>query len=258
MTLTGPGRAAAGWARLSLVVAISVGCGSASDPGAQRGGVILNGKAGPDLIESSVANPQVFAVDSAPYGTRMKEWAYNWMRWVYSIPAATNPILVAGADYDQHQIGPVFFVPTNPNHNDAFTVSRHKSLGVMLSQINNDFPCPDPSFHPAPGQSLFDFLSAGLTQVNDGITVLDVRLDGVPIHDPLRYRFTSTSVFFFVGDKSLSAIFDACVTGLPQPAVVDDLFLIFKPLSRGQHVLTTHIENIDGNVFDRTHTITSE
>lgn len=38
-----------------------------------------------------------------------------------------------------------------------------------------------------------------------------------------------------------------------QPAVVDDLFLHFKPLSRGQQVLTTHIEN-NGHVFDRTRT----
>jgi len=250
MSLNGCARAAAGCARSLLVLALTAGCGSASDLPAQR--------AGSDLTEEAAANPQVFEVDSSPYGTSMKEWAFNWMRWQYSIPLATNPAVVAGADYDQHQGGPVFFVPDGPNHNDAFSVPRQKALGVMLSQINNDFPCPDPSFHPAPGQSLFDFLSAGLTQINDGITVLDVRLDGQPIHDALRYRFTATKVFFFVGDRSLAEGFDACVTGVLQPAVADDLFLLFKPLPRGQHILTTHIENKDGNVFDRTRTITSE
>jgi hypothetical protein len=149
-------------------------------------------------------------------------------------------------------------VANGPNQNDAFTVSRHKAIALMLSQINNGYPCPNPSFHPAPGQSLFDFLSAGLTEANDDITLLDVRLDGVPIHDPLRYRFTSTKVFFFEAHKSLAAAFDACVTGLLQPAVADDLFFLFKPLSRGRHVLTTRVENKDGNVFDRTRTITSE
>ena len=247
MTLNGVARAAASRARLSVVLAVAVGCGSA--PGLSPRGA--------DRNEKAEANPQVFAVDSNPYGTSMKEWAYNWMRWEYSIRAATNPMIVAGVDYDQNQFGPVWFVPLGPNHNDAFSVPHHKALGLMLSQVNVTYPCPDPSFHPAPGQSLFDFLSTGLTQVNDGITVLDVRLDGVPIQDALRYRFTSTKVFFFEGDKSLAASFDACVTGLPQPAVVDDLFLLFKPLSRGQHVLTTHIEN-NGHVFDRTRTITSE
>jgi hypothetical protein len=38
----------------------------------------------------------------------------------------------------------------------------------------------------------------------------------------------------------------------------DDIFVVFKPLSPGQHVLTTHIVNAEGKVFDRTRTITSE
>ena len=49
--------------------------------------------------------------------------------------------IVAGADYDQHQAGPVYFVPDGPNHNDAFSLPRHKALAIMLSQVNNDFPC---------------------------------------------------------------------------------------------------------------------
>jgi hypothetical protein len=188
----------------------------------------------------------------------MNEWAINWMRWVYSIPAATNPAIVAGADYDQHQLGPVYFVPLGPNHNDAFSVPRHKAMAVMLSQINNDYPCPDPTFKPAPGQTLFDFLSTGLTKINDSITVMEVTFDGKPIVDPLRYRFTSSHLSYFVGDKSLATSFDPCVTGSRQPVVADDLFLLFKPLSRGQHVLTTHIVNAEGHIFDRTRTITRE
>jgi hypothetical protein len=255
MSLNGFGRAVAGWARWSMVLAMAAGCGSASDLPAERAAARAGAA---NLDDEPAANPQVFDVDSEPFGTSMKEWAFNWMRWVYSIPFATNPAIVPGADYDQHQQGPVYFVPDGPNHNDAFAVPRHKAVAIMLSQINNTYPCPDPSFRPAPGQSLFDFLSAGLTQVNDAITVLDVRLDGVPIHDALRYRFTATKLFFFVGDRSLAPGFDPCVTGLPQPAVADDLFLLFKPLNPGQHVLTTHIENNDGNVFDRTRTITVE
>ncbi|MGZ6142718.1 MAG: hypothetical protein ACXWLM_05235 [Myxococcales bacterium] len=195
-----------------------------------------------------------------PYGTSMKEWAFDWMRWEYSIPAAVNPNIVAGVPYDVNQAAQVFFVPDGPRRGviDAFTVPREKALALMLSQINNDYPCPDPNFHPAPGQSLFDFLIAGLTQINDNITVLDVTLDGVAVHDPLRYRFTSTQLIEFTGDESLAANFDPCVTGSVQPAVADDVFLLFKPLSRGQHVLITHIENKDGNVFDRTRSITVE
>jgi hypothetical protein len=257
MTLACFGRTTASWVRFSMVMTMAVGCGSGSGLPAQgTDDRLVAGEA--NLREEDDPNPFVFSFDSHPYGISMKEWAYNWMRWEYSIPAATNPTIVAGADYDQNQSGPVYFVPDGPNHHDTFAVPRHTAVAVMLSQINNDYPCPDPAFHPAPGQSLFDFLSAGLTQINDNITVLDVTLDGVSVHDPLRYRFTSTSLFDFIGDKSLAATFDACVTGSIQPAVADDLFLLFKPLSRGQHVLTTHIENKDGNAFDRTRTIMSE
>jgi len=237
---------------MALVVSCWAGCG----PPVTTDEPVVAGES--SLRDDDRSNPQLFGVNSRPYGISMNAWAINWMRWVYSIPAATNPAIVAGADYDQHQLGPVYFVPLGPNHNDAFTVPRQKALAVMLSQINNDYPCPDPTFKPAPGQSLFDFLSTGLTKINDSITVMEVTLDGKPIVDPLRYRFTSSRLSYFVGDKSLATSFDPCVTGSVQPVVADDLFLLFKPLSRGQHVLTTHIVNAEGHVFDRTRTITTE
>lgn len=235
-----------------VLTALALSCAGPSTPEAEHTASDTRLR-GPDD-----GNSQLFQPDSHPFGTSMEEWSRDWMRWEYSIPAATNPTIVLGADYDQNQTRQVFFVPDGPDHADAFTVSRHQALGVMLSLISNDFPCPDPSFRPAPGQSLFDFLSTGLTAVNDAITVLDVTLDGVPIRDAQQYRFTSKEVFSFTGDESLAANFDACVTGSPQPAVADALFMLVKPLGRGVHLLTTHIENSDGNVFNRTRTITSQ
>jgi len=236
-----------------VLVALGGGCGAPAPTDEEEAALVASA---PERHHQP--NPQLFEVDAHPYGLGLLEWAESWLRWEYSIAAATNPQLVAGADYDQHQIGPVYFVPLGTNHNDAFTVPRHKALALMLSQIGNDYPCPDPNFKPAPGQSLFDFLSAGLTTVNDNITTLEVTIDGRPVVDPGRYRFTSKHLFYFIGDPSLAASFDSCVTGRPQPAVVDDVFLLLKPLGRGQHVITTHIVNRDGNVFDRTHTITSD
>ena len=49
------------------------------------------------------------------------------------------------------------------------------------------------------------------------------RMDSIPA---ATNRFTSTELFFFVGDKSLAAGFDPCVTGSLQPAVADDLFML--------------------------------
>jgi len=136
MTMNGFGRAAGWCARWSLVLLMAVGCGSASGLPGGKAGADLDERTGADLSEeAAAANPFVFRVDSEPYGISMKEWAYNWLRWEYSIPAATNPIIVPGADYDQHQVGPVYFVPDGPNHNDAFSVPRHKALAIMLSHV---------------------------------------------------------------------------------------------------------------------------
>jgi hypothetical protein len=243
--------------RLSTVMVMAMGCvAGCGAPGQGVDEPLAVNEA--SLQATHNPNPQLFELDSYPYGISMEEWAYNWLRWEYSIPAATNPTIVAGASYDQHQIGPVYFVPDGPNHNDAFDVPRYKSVAIMLSQINNDYPCPDPTFKPAPGQSLYDFLMAGIAGVNDNITVMNVTLDGVPIVDPESYRIVSPRLFYFAGDKSLDANFDSCVTGSLQPAVTDDIFILLRPLARGQHVLVTHIENSDGGVFDRTRTITAD
>jgi hypothetical protein len=172
MSLNRFGHAAASWARCSMVMAMAVGCGSGSSLPSQSTDERLMAQEA-SLREEDDPNPFVFTFDSYPYGISMKEWAFNWMRWVYSIPAATNPTIV-GADDDQNHFGPVYFVPEGPNHHDTFAVARHKAVAVMLSQINNDYLCRNPAFPPAPGQSLFDFLPAGFTELNDNITVVDV------------------------------------------------------------------------------------
>lgn len=88
------------WAQFSTMRVVALDCGSASSLPAQR--MDDEGVAdGVGLTEERTPNPQLFEVDAHPYGRSMKEWAYNWMRWEYSIPAATNPIIVPGADYDQ-------------------------------------------------------------------------------------------------------------------------------------------------------------
>jgi hypothetical protein len=55
----------------------------------------------------------------------------------------------------------------------------------------NDYPCPDPAFHPAPGQSLYDFFLEGAAAFIDTVYFLEVTIDGVPQPDMLRFRFTS-------------------------------------------------------------------
>lgn len=195
-------------------------------------------------------NPQLFEPDSRPFGIAMDSWAEEWWRWDFSIPKDSNPSVNATEDCDQHQHGPVFFVPTFP----AGTVSersctiRHRAaIAMSLSTVVNEFPCPDPTFLPAPGQSLFDFLVAGAKGPQDALTEIAVSLDGVPLNNLMDYRVTSNRLMLITGDLSLQVL-DSCILGKPQPAAVDAFFIVFKRLEPGPHVVTTRTVSNTGKV----------
>src|SRR6185503_16480724 len=103
----------------------------------------------------------------------------------------------------------------------------------------NDYPCPDPDFKPAPGQSLQDFLTQGAKDaVDQTLTGLEVEVDGVPLRNLLSYRATS-DLFDITFDPSLTFL-DPCATGAPQPAVSYGYWLMLAPLSVGTHTIHFH------------------
>jgi hypothetical protein len=193
-------------------------------------------------------NTQIFTKDARPFGASLETWAERWVRWVYSIPAATNPFFVPTADNDQNQQGPVFFISNFQTGARTTTVPSGTAIGLPLAFAFNDFPCPDPTFQPAPGQTLFDFLTSFNTPGQDNVAELDATLDGEPLTDLLSFRVASEDLFYFVGDTSLQ-VFDNCVTGTPQPGVVDAFFIMLKPLEPGAHVLETSTITKSGRVF---------
>jgi len=197
-------------------------------------------------------NPELFRPESHPFGLAMDTWAESWWRWELSIPAAQNPILTQDFDCSTGQSGPVFFVPPvavcTQNLTRSCTVPHGKALAVSLSTVLNDFPCPDPTFQPAPGQSLFDFLLAGAMAGNADIAEIDVTLDGQALNDILDYHVDSDRLFFFKGDLSLQPVLDSCLTGTFQPAAVDAYFILFKPLSPGHHTITRRVVTTKGVV----------
>jgi hypothetical protein len=80
----------------------------------------------------------------------------------------------------------------------------------------------------------------------DSVDELDVSLDGRSLTDVLGYRFASSDVFSITGDPSLQPVLDPCITGSPQAAVVDGFYMMFKPLTRGQHTIVVHGTNTFG------------
>jgi hypothetical protein len=221
------------------------GCGAPPDQTAVEQPALAHGR-------HHNPNPALFEKDARPFGVSMERLAEDWWRWAYSMPMATNPNFDLTADCDQNQDGRIFFLPSrlsgNTNAPRSCNVPRHTAVVVPLPTLLNDYPCPDPTFQPAPGQTLFDFLTAGAKQVQDGIAEIDGTLDGVVLDDLVSYRVASDDLFHFTGDTSLQS-FDSCITGSSQPAVVDSFIIVLKPLTPGPHVLTTRTVMKSGAIY---------
>jgi|RhiMethySRZTD1v2_1073278.scaffolds.fasta_scaffold295432_1 hypothetical protein len=211
-----------------------------------------------EVTRGASPNPGLFPPQSHPLGFSMETWAENWWRYLLAIPAAQNPFLTQSADCSVGQGGPVFFIPPvtvgSVNLSRSCIVEHGKAVAITLSSVLNDYPCPDPTFQPAPGQSLFDFLLAGAVSGNGDIAEIDVTLDGQPLNDILSYHFASHDLMFFKGDLSLQSSVDACITGTFQPAAVDSYFIIFKPLPRGHHTIVRRVVTTTGRVTGPTTT----
>ncbi|MEJ7809931.1 MAG: hypothetical protein WKG32_05865 [Gemmatimonadaceae bacterium] len=202
-------------------------------------------------------NSILFPREAHPYGVSMATWADRESQWVYSQPLEHNPLLdQSGADCGVGQNGPVWFLPriAGPrvfSGTRTCTIPHGRAIFLEIGAYVNPYPCPDPDFRPAPGQSLYDFLIADAKAFMDGVNHLEVSLDGRALHDVLSYRYHSKRLFTLTGHPSFAAL-DPCVTGSPQPAVVDGFFMMFRPLERGTHTLRVY--GTDSRGADKTYT----
>jgi hypothetical protein len=179
----------------------------------------------------------------------------KFWEWVLAIPFSQNPILDSnGADCAINQSGPVWFLAGAGGSLYGQPVIRHctipEDVKIFFPVVNteNDYPCPDPNFQPAPHQSLQDFLIngnsiagslyfSGPRQFFDSVDTVKASVDGTELQNVRDYRATS-SLFQFTGDLSLSGPqFDPCITGSKQQAISDGYWLMLSPLSPGQHTV---------------------
>ena len=180
-------------------------------------------------------NPGVVPIQAMIGGKSYGDWSAGWWQWTMSHPITQfdDP---TGQFFAADQSGPVWFLEGGFGSQERFnTLPLGTYLLCPLFVYLNDYPCPDPDFHPAPGQSMEDFLTEGARAVIDGITPPSMEVDGVAINNPTSYRATS-GLFTFTGDLSMQA-FDGCVTGTPQVGVSDGYLVLLKPLAPGAHTL---------------------
>jgi hypothetical protein len=225
-------------------------------------------------VSASADDSRVVSPTTLPGGLSYEQWSAKWWQWAVSVPAHDNPILVdtypPGYDcaLEQDPSSPVFFLAgtTGTKTTRGCNVPSNKMIFFPIVNLLNDYPCPDPTFIPGPGQSIEQFLTVGYRpnpgarQVLDHTTQLSATLDGTALNVDLRLPpvaspFRATSPLFeFRGDPSLTAAFDPCVTGKDQPGLSDGYWIMLNPLSPGPHTLhfigtETGAENPPPNTF---------
>lgn len=187
-------------------------------------------------------------------GLSLEEWQIQW--WQYLMSLDCDHLGLASS---LPQSFDLYFL-SSPAGNFTYDVTIPKDKMILCPLVNyiNDFPCPDTSFHPAPGQSLEDFLQEGAEGFIDDVTDRSITLDGVVYPIDKCYRFV-TPLFYFTGDPSLPLCFDPCVTGTSQAAVSDGYWVVLKPLSKGKHTLNIKWKHIPFTLnSDVTYNITVE
>src|SRR6266496_4475263 len=111
----------------AILIAAVAGCGEARITEA------------PQLsLQSDNPNALVFPNVARPYGARLAACAVGQQGAVWFIPRIAGPRVFSGSRNCTIPIGKAIFL----------------EIGAYV----NPWPCPDTSFHPAPGQSMYDFL----------------------------------------------------------------------------------------------------
>jgi len=173
-------------------------------------------------------------------GKQYSDLAADWFLWAFSFPAADAPFFNAGGAVDASagQQGHVWFLSgsnVGPTTRSA-VVPTGVSLFFPLANLNNDYPCPDPTFQPNPGETMEQFLIRTAQPYLPLMTGLFAEIDGVAVRNLQAYLATS-SLFTFTADPALTATFDPCITGSPQPAIAAGYWLLLAPLPPGTHDL---------------------
>lgn len=207
-------------------------------------------------FDKTRANHVLYPKNSRPFDKSIYAWSDMSVAWVYRQPFDSNPFFdQTGANCGVDQHGPVWFLapiaaPPNSSSVRYCSIPHDRAILLMAGFFSDTWPCPDPAFKPASGQTLYDFLVAD-SKLYAIATGLDVTLDGKRIKDGLAYHYISENLASLKGDPSLVSTFDGCITTDYQPYIVNGYAMMFRPLKRGQHTI---VRRITGPMGDSTST----
>jgi len=184
------------------------------------------------------SNAVLYPPSAHPFGKSLAEWGQEFSKDAYALDCEGWNLQLLFS-LDNNVVAP--FLSLSETSMDI-NITKEQAIFMPLIFIVNDYPCPDPDFEPAEGQSLEDFLQEGAGPYIDVVETLDVVLDGVALGDIIGdYRFIS-DLFYFTGNAELADCIDPCITGQSQAGVAAGFFIMFKKMKTGQHTIEVHGE----------------
>jgi hypothetical protein len=180
-----------------------------------------------------VNNQVLFPVTAKLFGKSNLDWAIN---------VAKASVALDCENVNKSQLLKLTDKVVTPygNLTDAsaeYTITMEQFVFLPPSFIFNLHGCPaEYEWEPAGGQSIEEFLSEFAKKNIDAIETLDVYFDGIKIDEINKYRL-NTGLFYFTGNSDLTECYEPCITGEPQPGLVDGYFLMFKKMKIGKHTI---------------------
>lgn len=186
-------------------------------------------------------------------GKLLEQLVIDHQRWMFSVPIGVSAANKAetGANCGLNQDGPVWNL-LGPGGLPTFIVSctlpAGKAIFMPALAYFYEYPCSPDYPQLPPGQNLEAFLRAMTAEFIDGISLAQVTLDGRPV----KVRRVATGMFSFTGAQDWVG-YDSCITGSPQVAQADGLWVLIDPPAPGRHVIKMNVtHSLYGALFDGT------
>jgi len=216
---------------------------------------LRTGQVSPQSLQSAARAAE--GARHAWQGKLLEQLVIDHQRWMFSVPigvSSANPA-ETGANCGLNQEGPVWNL-LGPGGLATFSVSctipAGKAIFMPALGYFYEYPCTPDYPQLPPGQNLEAFLRAATAEFIDGISLAQVTLDGKPV----KTRRAATGMFSFTGAKDW-VNYDACITGSPQVAQADGLWVLIDPPSPGTHTIKVNVtHSLYGALFDGTWNIT--
>lgn len=231
-------------------------------------GVVLGLMLLTTVVDARNLNPGILPPNSHSFGKTYSEWSAAWWQYVFSIPAAHNPLVdETGEDCNVGQSGKVFFLVgklcvettgqgcIEVSATRDCTVPAGKALFFPIANSENDNLGVNPPLTE-------EELREAAKEFIESVTNMTCEVDGVSIRGldsstTTPYRVVSPVFSYAIPDGNIYDLFgldfDAQTV---EGAVADGIFLMLAPLPVGQHVIHFTAEFAGGFSLDITYHIT--